>query len=175
MLTSHVVGADEMPGMSLEELPRAIDGRLSITYNVARLHARDRLADVRLPGGDLGAFKHGDLRRGVVQEGLLNLAEPRPVLGEEEHADGVGRRPPIMVARTVTFSAPCLRARSHAFLICFCRSTHLTPGFGWIVTSETMLMLAPSPCVRSRLRPPRFARSPPIGPLAASPAAEGTW
>ena len=81
---------------------------LSITYNVARLHARDRLADVRLPGGDLGAFKHGDLRRGVVQEGLLDLAEPRPVLGEGEHADGVGRRPPIM-------SRGRSRSRRHAY------------------------------------------------------------
>jgi hypothetical protein len=45
-----------------------------------------------------------------------------------------------MVARTVTFSAPCLRARSHVVLSCFCTSSHWTPGCGWIATYVTMVM-----------------------------------
>src|SRR6201998_1643022 len=53
--------------------------------------------------------------------------------------------PPTMGARTVTFSAPCLRARSHVVLSCFCTSSHWTPGFGWIATYVTMVMVEP-PC-----------------------------
>src|SRR5246127_5367215 len=51
--------------------------------------------------------------------------------------------PPTMVASTVTFSAPCLRARSHVVLSCFCTLSHWTPGFGWIATYVTMVMVEP--------------------------------
>jgi hypothetical protein len=106
------------------------------------LHVRDRLADVRLPGGDLASLEHGGLHLRIVHHRLLDLAELRPVLAGGEDADCVGR-PPIMVASTVTFSAPYLRAGSHPFLSCFCTSSQLTPGFGWIVINETIVTLAP--------------------------------
>src|ERR1700733_15433913 len=46
-----------------------------------------------------------------------------------------------MVTSTVTFSAPCLRARSHPFLISFCTSSHFTPGFRWMVVAWTMAIV----------------------------------
>src|ERR1700757_876650 len=55
--------------------------------------------------------------------------------------------PPTMVASTVMFSAPCLRASSVAFLSCFCTSSHWTPGFGWIATYETIVMVVPPSAV----------------------------
>src|ERR1700756_6077085 len=58
--------------------------------------------------------------------------------------------PPTMVTSVVTFSAPCLRARSFAFLSCFCKSPHWTPGFGWIVTNETMVIVEP-PLITARI------------------------
>ena len=60
----------------------------------ALLHVRDRLADVRLPCGDLAGLLQNSLHFRVVQERLLNLAVLRPVLGASEQDDRVGRRPP---------------------------------------------------------------------------------
>ena len=62
------------------------------------LHVRDRLADVRLPSGDLATLEHGGLHLRIVHQRLLDLAEPRPVLGGGEHADGVYLpRAPILI------------------------------------------------------------------------------
>jgi hypothetical protein len=60
----------------------------------ASLHVWDRLADVRLPCGDLAGILQNGLHFRVVQERLLNLAVLRPVLGAGEQDDRVGRRPP---------------------------------------------------------------------------------
>ena len=60
---------------------------------------------------------------GIAHQRLLHLAELRPVLDAGEQAMVLVASPPIMVARTVTFSAPCfLRSRLLELLL------HVVPG-----------------------------------------------
>lgn len=69
-------------------LPPAVVGRRlcgrHFTQSVSEPHVSevwDRLADVRLPVGDLGALHQKGLHVWILHQGVLNLAEPRPVLG----------------------------------------------------------------------------------------------
>src|ERR1700686_3649088 len=108
------------PAMNTEPRLRVVD-----YLQRGALHV-DRLAEVRLPGADLASRDCWALPY-FAQSSLVASTPMVLVAG-----------PPTMVARTVTFSAPCLRARSQFVLSCFCTSSHWTPGCGWIATYVTM-------------------------------------
>src|SRR6185295_8742241 len=75
-----------------------------------------RLRGVDLPRGDLARFPHQGLHLGIAIHRLLDLAEPGPVLGGDEHSQGVRLLPPIRVTSRVTFSPPCFLTISIDFL-----------------------------------------------------------
>ena len=106
----------------------------------ALLHVRDRLADVRRPSGDLASLEHEGLHLRIVHQRLLELAYRVQSSAEESKPMVFVAAPPIMVTRTVTFFAPCLRARSHPDLLL--QIIPLDARVGVIVTNETMAILA---------------------------------
>ena len=84
----------------------------------------DRLADVGLPGGELACISGSPISDCCTWPNF-----PQSSALESKQMVLVAS-PPIMVARTVTFSPPCFLTRSHVFLSCFCTSSQAAPWLG---------------------------------------------